>query len=119
MQKPHDLGKSGEEIAANYLEKRGYVVLAKNYRYLKAEVDLIVQRENTIIGVEVKTRSTRDFGNPQDFIKKKQIQNLVLALDHFVQEITGSIEVRLDVIAIISTELGNDIEHIKDAFYHF
>ena len=71
MQKPHDLGKSGEEIAANYLEKRGYVVLAKNYRYLKAEVDLIVQRENTIIGVEVKTRSTRDFGNPQDFIKKK------------------------------------------------
>ena len=70
MQKPHDLGKSGEEIAANYLEKRGYVVLAKNYRYLKAEVDLIVQRENTIIGVEVKTRSARDFGNPQDFIKK-------------------------------------------------
>ena len=71
MQTPHDLGKSGEEIAAAYLEKRGYTVLARNYRYLKAEVDLIAQFGNSIIGVEVKTRSSRDFGNPQEFIKKK------------------------------------------------
>ncbi len=119
MQKPHDLGKNGEEIAATYLEKRGYIVLARNYRYLKAEVDLIVRFGNTIIGVEVKTRSTRDFGNPQEFIKKKQVQNLVLALDHYVQDIPTPVEVRIDVVAIIANELGYDIEHIENAFYHF
>ncbi len=119
MKSPHDLGKKGEAIAAKYLIQQGYQILARNYRYLKAEVDLIVQIDQTIVGVEVKTRSSRDFGNPQDFITKKQITNLVAALDHYVQDMANPVEVRLDIIAIISNNNSLDIEHIKDAIYHF
>ncbi len=119
MEVRHELGRNGENLAAAYLEKEGYIILARNYRYLKSEIDLIARTKDIIIGVEVKTRSSRDFGNPQEFVKPKQINNLVLALDHFVQNFTTPVEVRFDIIAIVQSEKSNEIEHIKDAFYHF
>ena len=69
--------------------------------------------------VEVKTRSTPDFGNPQDFVKPKQIQLLVKAMDHYVTENDLDVEVRFDIIAIIKNKQGTNIEHIENAFYHF
>ncbi len=119
MEVRHELGRNGENLAAAYLEKEGYIILARNYRYLKSEIDLIARTKDIIIEVEVKTRSSRDFGNPQEFVKPKQINNLVLALDHFVQNFTTPVEVRFDIIAIVQSEKSNEIEHIKDAFYHF
>ncbi|MDH7447484.1 YraN family protein [Aquimarina sp. 2201CG14-23] len=113
------LGKEGEKLAVDFLKKSGYSILEQNYRYLKAEIDIIAKKEDVIIVVEVKTRSTPDFGNPQDFVKPKQIQLLVKAIDHYVVENDLDVDVRFDIVAIIKNKQGTKIEHLEDAFYHF
>lgn len=115
----NDLGEIGETMAAEHLLKNGYKILERNYRYLKAEVDIIAQIGNTLCAVEVKTRSTPDFGNPQDFVKPKQIQLLVKAIDHYVSSKDLDVEVRFDIVAIIKNKSGTRLEHLKNAFYHF
>ncbi|MBW1298533.1 YraN family protein [Aquimarina litoralis] len=119
MAEHNTLGKEGEKLAIEFLEKKGYAILEKNFRYQKAEVDIIAQKETTVIVVEVKTRSTPEFGDPQDFVKPKQIQLLVKAIDHYVVENDLDVEIRFDIIAIIKNTLGTKIEHLEDAFYHF
>jgi len=113
------LGKEGERLAVDFLQKNGYNILEKNYRYLKAEIDIIAQKEDTIVVVEVKTRSTPEFGDPQNFVKPKQIQLLVKAIDHYVVANDLDVEVRFDIVAIIKNKQGTKIEHLEDAFYHF
>ncbi|MBQ0740568.1 YraN family protein, partial [Aquimarina celericrescens] len=66
------LGKKGEKLAIDFLVDKGYDILEKNYRYLKSEIDIIAQKDAIVVAVEVKTRSTPEFGNPQDFVKPKQ-----------------------------------------------
>ena len=84
MAQHNELGKKGEQIAVNFLLEKGYDIVAQNYRFDKAEVDIIAQQKDTLAIVEVKTRSTTDFGDPQDFVKPKQIQRLVKAVDEYV-----------------------------------
>ena len=73
MAQHNELGKKGEQLAIDYLVKKGYKILDKNWRYLKAEVDIIAKKDSMIVAVEVKTRSSDYFGDPQDFINKKKI----------------------------------------------
>ena len=119
MAKHNDLGKEGELLAINYLLKNEYEILEKNYRFLKAEVDIIARNMNTVIGVEVKTRSSDFFGNPQDFITDKKIKLLVLAMNNYVIENDLDVEIRFDIIAILKQKSVFKIEHFKDAFLHF
>jgi len=119
MAQHNELGKKGEEMAVNYLQKNGYTILERNYRFQKAEVDIIAQLKETLAIVEVKTRSTADFGNPQDFVKPKQIQRLVLAVDEYVTVNSLDVEVRFDIIAIIKEDKTVKLEHLENAFYHF
>lgn len=113
------LGEKGEQLAVDYLLENKYKIIARNYRFLKAEVDIIAQKENVLICVEVKTRSTIDFGNPQDFINPKKIKLLVSAMDNFVIENDLDVEVRFDIVAIVKQKNVFEIEHLKDAFLHF
>lgn len=115
----NDLGKEGEDLAVAHLLKNGYKIVARNFRYLKAEVDIIARKKGVLAVVEVKTRSTPDFGDPQEFVKKKQINSLVKAVDFFVNEQNLDVEVRFDIIAIIRNKAGTRIEHLEDAFLHF
>ncbi|GAA3600110.1 YraN family protein [Flavivirga amylovorans] len=119
MAKHNELGKKGEQLAVDFLLKNGYNILERNYRFEKAEVDIIAQQKDILAIIEVKTRSTTDFGNPQDFVKPKQIQRLVKAVDHYVNENSLDVEVRFDIIAIVKAGKGFNIEHLEDAFYHF
>jgi putative endonuclease len=119
MAQHNKLGKKGEQLAVDFLEKHQYNILERNYYYEKAEVDIIVQKGSTLVAVEVKTRSSADFGNPQDFIKPKQIQNLVKAVNAYIVANDLDVEVRFDVIAIIKKGNTYHIEHLEDAFYHF
>lgn len=120
MAEHNDLGKEGEEMAVAYLLKNGYEILIQNYQFQKGEIDIIARTGNTVVIVEVKTRSTPDFGDPQDFLKKGQIQRLVSTADHFVQNfVDDDVEVRFDIFAIIKNKAGTRVEHLKDAFYHF
>jgi putative endonuclease len=93
--------------------------VAQNYRFDKAEVDIIARKGDILAIIEVKTRSTVDFGNPQDFVKPKQIKNLVKAIDEYILANDLDVEVRFDIIAIVKTRNQFDIEHLENAFYHF
>lgn len=119
MAEHNKLGKKGEQLAVDFLQKKGYDILEKNYRYQKSEIDIIAKTENVLVVVEVKTRSTPEFGNPQEFVKPKQIQSMVKAINNYVEENDLDVEVRFDIVAIIQNKLGTNIEHLEDAFYHF
>lgn len=119
MAQHNELGKRGEDMAVAHLLSTGYEIVARNFIFQKAEVDIIARKDNILAVVEVKTRSTPDFGNPQDFVKKKQIKQLVKAIDYFVNEHQLDVEVRFDIVAIIKNKAGTRLEHIKDAFLHF
>jgi putative endonuclease len=116
----NDLGNEGEEMAALHLIRSGYDILIRNYMYQKGEIDIIARKKDVIVIVEVKTRSTPDFGDPQDFLKAGQIQRLVATANHFVENfVEDDVDVRFDIIAIIKNKAGTKLEHIEDAFYHF
>lgn len=119
MAQHNELGKKGEQLAVDFLLKNNYEIVERNYRFDKAEVDIIAQKEDILAVIEVKTRSTIDFGNPQDFVKPKQIKNLVKAVDEYVVENDLDLEVRFDIIAIVKEQKGYAIEHLENAFYHF
>jgi putative endonuclease len=115
----NELGIEGEKLAVSHLTKNGYTILETNYRFQKAEVDIIAQKAQTLVVVEVKTRTSADFGNPEEFVSKKKIQLLVKAVDYYITENDLDVEVRFDVIAILAQKADMSLNHIKDAFYHF
>lgn len=119
MAQHNELGKKGEQLAIKYLLKKGYKIRDKNWRYQKAEVDIIAEKDGVLAVVEVKTRSTDYFGNPQDFVNPKKIKLLVKAIDEYVISKDLDIEVRFDIIGIIKTKNETKIEHLKDAFLYF
>ena len=119
MAEQHKLGEKGEDLAVDYLQKKGYRVLERNFRFRKAEVDIIAQKENLLVAVEVKTRSTDYFGNPQDFVKRKKRMLLIQAMHQFVIEKNVDLDLRFDIIAILRRKHGFEIEHLKDAFFPF
>ncbi len=119
MAEHNELGKLGEELAVEFLRKEGYEILETNWTFQKAEIDIIAQKENILAVVEVKTRSSLEFGLPQDFVKPKKIQLLVKAINEYVVSKDLDIEVRFDIIAVHKEDKSFAIEHLKDAFYHF
>ena len=119
MSEHYELGKKGEQLAVDYLIKEGYKIKERNWRFQKAEIDIIASKQETIISVEVKTRSSKDFGNPQNFVNSKKIKLMVLAMNEYILTKNLDVEVRFDIIAITKTKKKFDINHIKDAFLYF
>lgn len=119
MAEHNELGKKGEQLAAEYLEKKGFTILEKNFVYQKAEIDIIAQNQNTLIVVEVKTRSSIDFGSPEEFVKPSKIKLLVKAIDHYVISRNIESKIQFDIIAVFKKGSSFKIEHIEDAFYFF
>lgn len=114
----NDIGKQGEELANEFLRKNGYTILETNYRYRKAEIDLIAQKDQTLAIVEVKTRTSTDFGTPESFVNKKKINLILEATNAYVDEKNLDLEISLDIISVI---LGKEIEieHIQNAYFFF
>jgi putative endonuclease len=115
----NELGKKGEEFAIDFLIEAGYKILEKNYRFQKAEVDIIALKGLILAIVEVKTRSTDYFGNPQDFVNPKKIKLLLSAIDNYVVEKDLDVEVRFDIIAVILQKKEKKLVHLKDAYLYF
>ena len=115
----NDLGEKGEDIAVEFLQKKGYKILDRNWRFKKAEVDIIAQKNEVLIIVEVKTRTSNYFGNPQDFINQKKVQLLVEAANEYVISKDLDVEVRFDIVAILKNKQEFDLEHLEDAFLYF
>ncbi|MDN3675549.1 YraN family protein [Flavobacterium branchiarum] len=119
MAEHNELGKIGEELAVEYLQQNGYKILDTNWTFQKAEIDIIATKENILIIVEVKTRSSLEFGLPQDFVNPKKIQLLVKAVNAYIDDRKIDFEVRFDIVAIHKNKESFVIEHLIDAFYHF
>lgn len=113
-----ELGRKGEQLAKEYLEKLGYKVLAENYRCPYGEIDLIAQKQNAITFVEVKFRSSLDYGFPQEsVVKRKQAKIRKVATTYLKnQRLWGKVDCHLDVLAIYEDKGKLVVEHIRDAF---
>ncbi|WP_313502401.1 YraN family protein [Kaistella carnis] len=120
MAEHNDFGNLAEQLAADFLEKKGYKILVKNFRYQKAEIDIIASFENLIIIVEVKARGSDVFMEPQEAVTKKKIKSLVMAADFFMKDRNLDQEVRFDIIAVLPDERKKlQITHLEDAFQSF
>ena len=107
-------------MAEQFLVQKNYKILAKNYRYQKAEIDIIAEFENQIIIVEVKARKTDAFMLPQEAINKKKIRLIVSAANDFLEQNNINLETRFDVISVLPNETGKlEINHIENAFEAF
>jgi putative endonuclease len=114
-----ELGRWGEDRAKEHLLLSGYEILESNYRFKKAEIDLIARKENVIIAVEVKTRSGIIVGTPFHAITREKQRNLLLGINHYVQKFKEPIEVRMDAISVIKQGERINIVHLEDAFPAF
>jgi putative endonuclease len=119
MAEHNELGKKGENLAVEYLQENGYKILDRNWTFQKAEIDIIATKENILAIVEVKTRSSLDFGSPQDFVDAKKIQLLVKVVNAYINDREIDFEVRFDIIGIHKNKESFVVEHLIDAFYHF
>ncbi len=115
----NELGKMGEQLAADYLSRNGYTILERNFIFDKAEIDIIAQKEKRVVVVEVKTRNSTVFGDPKDFVTKGKIKLLVKAANEYLISNSLELEVRFDIIAVLKNKTVEKVEHFENAFYHF
>lgn len=112
----NDLGKMGEEIARDHLLAQGYRILEMNWVFGKEEIDIIARKGATLAVVEVKTRNSDFFGEPQAFVSRGKQQHLIRAAHAYVERKNLDVEVRFDVIGIVLNPQGQKLEHIEGAF---
>ncbi len=118
MAKHLDTGKRGEEIAAEHLAQSGFVILEKNWRHRRSEVDLIAKDGKVLVFVEVKTRSYDYFGKPEEFVSPKKVKKLTAAATAYMELSGHDWEIRFDVVSILKNKAGEwTVEHLRDAFF--
>lgn len=113
----NELGKKGELEAADFLVKKGYQILERNWRYKQLEVDVIARHQNKLIVVEVKARGTGVWGNPEEAVTKSKIRFLADATEAYLNKHQLDTEVRFDIISVIFQNGTFSIEHIEEAFH--
>lgn len=118
MSSKKETGNLGEDQAVQFLIEKDYSILTRNWRYLKGEIDIIAKDGDWLVFVEVKTRSTIDFGNPEEFVTPRQQKLIINTAHQFIIENDRQEEARFDVISVV---VQNDkivqIDHIEAAFY--
>lgn len=113
----NELGKSGEDAAVRYLEDNGYKILHRNWSRGSFELDIVARYGDELVVLEIKTRSSNEFSNPEDAVTKKKINHIVAATDFYIKYYQIDLPVRFDIIAVLGKEFPFTIDHIEDAFY--
>lgn len=106
-------GKEGELRAESFLIKKGFEIVERNYRYKRSEIDLIIMKDNWLIFVEVRMRSSVSFGFPEQTIGLAKRKKIMEGAAQYLLEKNWMGNVRYDVVAIQK----NEILHFEDAFY--
>jgi putative endonuclease len=115
---PHiRLGKKGENIAISFLEAKGFRILACNFRFKKAEVDIIAKRDQRLSFVEVKTRTGKGFTRAENSINKTKQHLYFLAAQEYCKKEAISCRIQFDVIVIELFAYGKDLFYFPDSFY--
>lgn len=116
MAEHNKLGRAGEKVAENYLLKKGFQIIERNWYSSHKEIDLIAQVEGWLVIVEVKTRTSDYWERPEEAVNGIKIKRIVQAANHYVCFKNIDLPVRFDVISIILNKDGWVIEHFEDAF---
>jgi putative endonuclease len=111
-----ELGIFGEQMAQKYLLKHGYTIRKTNYRFIKYEIDIIAEKDDKIVVVEVKTRQTAEIGEPWMAVTRKKQRQVIACADQYIQARKIEKEVRFDIISIVHNSYRSDLEHLVDAF---
>lgn len=113
------IGKEGELEARSYLEKRGYHIVCTNWHFHHYELDIIAEKEDELIVVEVKTRSENFLVSPEDAVDEPKIRRIVQAADAYARLFNVKLPIRFDIITLTKDAQGvcHVEEHIPDAFY--
>ncbi len=117
MASKHELGKQGEGIAAQYLQEIGYRILERNWRYKRAEVDIIAEDGRVLVFVEVKTRASERFGSPEAFVGVRKQAFLASAASFFCDQNGHAGDVRFDVVSVLFSGKDFHTTHLRDAFF--
>jgi len=115
----NDLGAKGEHIAQEYLISKGYEIRAVNYIHRKAEIDIIALHEDFLVVIEVKTRTAPAMVPLIQLVPPSKIHHLIRAANYYMQRYKVNNEARFDIVYITMDTHSYDLEHLKDAFYHF
>lgn len=122
-----DIGDRGERIAADYLEGKGYRIIERQYRFERAEVDLVCfepaadySEGGDLVFVEVKTRTGLGFGRPEEAVTEEKKRHLIKAAEAYLHENRmDGMPCRFDVVAVVLGEGAPEITHFRDAFWKF
>ncbi|MDI9320264.1 MAG: YraN family protein [Phycisphaerales bacterium] len=118
MSKHNEIGTNGELIAVNFLRKKGFTILETNWRSAQKEIDIIAETTDSIVFIEVKTRSNFRFGFPEEAVTDNKKKLLKLAAEDYYELKKPSKTLRFDIISIVlKGKTPQEIVHIKDAFY--
>lgn len=110
-------GKIGEDMAAAYLEKNGYVIKHRNWRWNRKELDIVAQKDDMLIIVEVKSRKNELFGLPEEAVDGRKIRHIISSTDAYIKKFCIDSPVRFDIISIVGDKEEHVIQHIENAFF--
>jgi putative endonuclease len=117
MAKHNEIGQRGEQIAAEFLEQKGYKILDRNWRYGRAEVDIVAMNGGTLVFAEVKTRSDDLFERPESAVDDKKRRLLARAAVAYMRKIGHEWAIRFDILAVILRGPNFYVDHFEDAFF--
>ena len=116
MAQHNELGKKGEDEAVSYLLSEGYKITTRNWRFYGYEIDIVAEVDEYVVFVEVKTRTSVMYGNPEDFVGKARRKRMVEAANHYLIEHEVDKPSRFDIIGIVWDGKKFTLDHIDDAF---
>jgi len=118
MSKHNETGVKGERMAEKFLQEKGYITLHRNWNAAKKEIDLVMQKNDTVVFVEVKTRTRTDFGFPEEAVSRRKQHFLFAAAAAYLEAHPQYRKIQFDVVSVLleHDEL-NEIVHFEDAFY--
>lgn len=109
-------GRHGEQLAQQFLQGQGYILLETNYRFKRAEIDVIARKDNLLVFAEVKTRTSDMFGFPEEAVDSRKEKMLLDAAEAYILAMEWKQDVRFDIISVTLTTPPT-IVHFEDAFH--
>ncbi|WP_128330454.1 YraN family protein [Apibacter sp. HY039] len=116
MAEHNDFGYEAETEAVRYLKSKGYILIERNWRFRKAEIDIIMIDKKELVVVEVKARNSNSVMEPEDAVDYSKKRLMILAADYYVENNQIEYDVRFDVVSMLKIDNSWQINHITDAF---
>jgi putative endonuclease len=110
-------GNEGEETACRYLISCGYEILARNWRFKRLEVDIIAKKDNILVIIEVKSRKSGVFGEPELAVTNKKQGFLIAAAHHYITTRDIDAETRFDIVSVKGEGEACEVKHLEGAFF--